>query len=75
MEVVRVLVNVGGFEWRRPPAITPSSTTNTRRTTRIAVAWPFRCTTNYGRTLRDIAEDAGAKDFQEFCDWIDRHAW
>lgn len=24
-------------------------------------------------TLRDIAEQAGAKDFDEFCAWIDRN--
>ena len=24
-------------------------------------------------TLRSIAEDAGAKDFDEFCRWIDRN--
>jgi hypothetical protein len=24
-------------------------------------------------TLRDIAEQAGAKDFQRFCEWIDRN--
>ncbi|ELZ59928.1 hypothetical protein C467_02716 [Halorubrum hochstenium ATCC 700873] len=25
-------------------------------------------------TLRSVADDAGAKDFEAFCDWIDRHA-
>lgn len=25
-------------------------------------------------TLRSIADQAGAKDFQAFCAWIDRHA-
>ena len=25
-------------------------------------------------TLRSIAEQAGAQDFDSFCDWIDRHS-
>jgi hypothetical protein len=25
-------------------------------------------------TLRDIADDAGAEDFDAFCEWIDRNS-
>jgi hypothetical protein len=25
-------------------------------------------------TLREIADQAGANDFEAFCDWIDRHS-
>jgi hypothetical protein len=25
-------------------------------------------------TLREIADEAGAREFDEFCDWIDRNA-
>jgi len=75
MEVVRVLVNVGGFEWRRTTGdhaqLYYEHPTNDADRRRVTV--PLHDELRTG-TLRDIAEDAGANDFQAFCDWIDRHA-
>jgi len=75
MEVVRVLVNVGGFEWRRTTGdhaqLYYEHPTNDVDRRRVTV--PLHDELRTG-TLRDIAEDAGANDFQAFCDWIDRHA-
>ena len=75
MEVVRVLVNAGGFEWRRTTGdhaqlyyLHPTNDDDRRH-----VTVPLHDELRTG-TLRDIAEDAGANDFRAFCDWIDRHA-
>lgn len=74
-EVVKVMVNSGIYEWVRtngdhailrwePPADHDSDA----RTVPV----PLHDELDTG-TLRDIAEQAGAKDFQEFRDWIDRN--
>ena len=74
-DVVKVLVNVGNFEWVRttgshmilkwtPPDEheTPPRTVSVPRTDRLRIG-----------TLRKIAEQAGADDFDAFCEWIDRN--
>lgn len=73
-EVVTVLVNVGGFEWRRTTGDHaqlyyehPSNEADRRH-----VSVPLHDELRTG-TLRTIAESAGAKDFEAFCDWIDRN--
>lgn len=74
-EVVKVMVNSGIYEWVRtngdhailrwdPPADHDSDA----RTVPV----PLHDEISVG-TLRDISEQAGAKDFQAFCDWIDRN--
>lgn len=37
------------------------------------VSVPMHDRINLG-TLRSIAEDAGADDFDSFCEWVDRHS-
>jgi predicted RNA binding protein YcfA (HicA-like mRNA interferase family) len=75
MEVVTVLVNAGGFEWRRTTGdhaqLYYQHPTNQDDQRRVTV--PLHSELHIG-TLRDIAESAGANDFQAFCDWIDRNA-
>jgi predicted RNA binding protein YcfA (HicA-like mRNA interferase family) len=74
-EIYRVLVNVGGFRHVRttgdhlilrwdPPA---DHDTEPR-----TVVVPLHDSVSIG-TLHDIAEDAGADEFDAFCLWIDRH--
>lgn len=74
-EIVTVLVNKGNFwvdlitgdhyilkwEHHRGPDIE-------KRT----VSVPYHDSVSIG-TLHDIADDAGAQDFQEFCRWVDRN--
>lgn len=71
-EVAKVLVNVGNFEWRRTAGdhaqlyyVHPTNEDDRRQ-----VTVPLHDELRTG-TLRYIAEDAGAVDFEEFCDWID----
>lgn len=75
MEVVKVLVNVGGFEWHRTTGdhaqlryVHPTNDEDRRH-----VTVPFHDELRPG-TLRTIAESAGANDFDAFCAWIDRNA-
>jgi predicted RNA binding protein YcfA (HicA-like mRNA interferase family) len=75
LEVVKVLVSVGGFEWRRTTGDHaqlyyehPSNKEDRRQ-----VTVPLHDELRTG-TLRDIAESAGAHDFAAFCEWIDRNA-
>jgi predicted RNA binding protein YcfA (HicA-like mRNA interferase family) len=74
-DIYRVLVNVGNFDHVRttgdhlilrwePPA---GLDTDAR-----VVSVPLHDSVSIG-TLHDIATDAGAKDFDAFCEWIDRH--
>lgn len=74
-EIYRVLVNEGGFEHVRttgdhvilrwdPPA---DHDTEPR-----IVTVPLHDSIGIG-TLHDIADDAGAEDFERFCRWIDRN--
>lgn len=74
-DVYRVLVNQGNFthvrttgdhlilEWHPPP----DHDTEPRR-----VTVPLHDSIPPG-TLRSIAENAGAEEFDAFCRWIDRH--
>lgn len=73
-EVLRVLVTVGGFEWRRTTGdhaqLYYEHPTNEEDRRRVTV--PLHDELRIG-TLRSIADDAGARDFDAFCTWIDRH--
>jgi predicted RNA binding protein YcfA (HicA-like mRNA interferase family) len=75
MEVVKVLVNTGGFEWRRTNGDHAQLyyAHPTKEEDRRHVTVPLHDELRTG-TLRDIAENAGAQDFDKFCDWIDRNA-
>ncbi|AUV81213.1 type II toxin-antitoxin system HicA family toxin [Salinigranum rubrum] len=74
-EVVKVLVNVGGFEWRRTTGdhaqLYYKHPTNEDDRRRVTV--PLHDELRTG-TLRGIAESAGAQDFDAFCEWVDRNA-
>lgn len=74
-EVVRVLVNVGGFEWLRTTGshaqLHYEHPTNEADRRRVTV--PLHDELRTG-TLRSIAEDAGAAEFEAFCEWIDRNS-
>lgn len=74
-EVVKVLVNIGGFEWRRTTGdhahLYYEHPTNPEDRRHVTV--PLHDELRTG-TLRSIAEDAGARDFDAFCEWIDRNA-
>lgn len=75
MEVTKVLVNVGGFEWRRTTGDHAQLYYEhpTNETDRRQVTVPLHDELRTG-TLREIADRAGAKDFDAFRDWIDRNA-
>ncbi|MFP9061856.1 type II toxin-antitoxin system HicA family toxin [Natrialbaceae archaeon A-chndr2] len=74
-EIVRVLINVGGFEWQRTTGnhaqLSYEHPTNEADTRRVTV--PLHDELRTG-TLRSIARSAGADDFDAFCDWIDRNS-
>jgi predicted RNA binding protein YcfA (HicA-like mRNA interferase family) len=74
LEVVKVLVNVGGFEWRRTTGdhaqLYYEHPTNEEDRRQVTV--PLHDELRRG-TLRDIAESAGANNFDAFCEWIDRN--
>lgn len=74
-EIVKVLVNAGGFEWRRTTGdhaqLYYEHPTNADDRRHVSV--PLHDELRIG-TLRDIAEEAGANDFDSFCNWIDRNA-
>ena len=75
-DVYKVLVNVGGFQhvrttgdhlilrWDPPES---HGTTDTR-----TVTIPAHDSISIG-TLHDIADDAGAENFEAFCEWIDEN--
>lgn len=75
MEVVKVLVNVGNFEWRRTTGdhaqLRYEHPTNPDDRRQVTV--PLHDEIRTG-TLRSIADDAGAEDFAAFCDWVDRNS-
>lgn len=74
-DIVVVLVNVGGFSWLRTTGShmilkwTPPEDHDTEPRT---VSVPRKDRLRIG-TLRNIADQAGASDFDEFCRWIDRN--
>ncbi len=74
-EVVKMLVNVGGFEWRRTTGdhaqLYCEHPTNEDDRRRVTV--PLHDELRTG-TLRRIAEQAGANEFDAFCAWVDRNA-
>lgn len=74
-EVVKVLVNVGGFEWRRTTGDHAQLYYEhpTNEDDRRQVTVPLHDELRTG-TLRSVAESAGAEDFDAFCEWIARNA-
>jgi predicted RNA binding protein YcfA (HicA-like mRNA interferase family) len=74
-EVVKVLVNAGGFEWRRTTGdhaqLYYEHPTNDDDRRHVTV--PLHDELRTG-TLRSIADDAGARDFEAFCTWLDENA-
>lgn len=74
-EVVKVLVNVGGFEWRRTTGdhaqLYYEHPTNEEDHRHVTV--PLHDELQTG-TLRSIADRSGANDFDAFCSWIERNA-
>lgn len=73
-DVAKVLVNAGNFEWRRTVGDHaqlyyehPTNDDDRRHAT-----VPLHDELRQG-TLRDIADSAGANDFDAFCNWIDRN--
>jgi len=74
-EVVKVLVNAGGFEWRRTTGDHAQLYYEhpTNEADRRQVTVPLHDELRIG-TLRDIADGAGAQDFDAFCEWLDRNA-
>jgi predicted RNA binding protein YcfA (HicA-like mRNA interferase family) len=74
-EVVKVMVNSGIFEWDRTRgdhAILRWEPPDGHDADARTVPVPLHDEIDTG-TLRSIAEQAGAKDFQEFKDWIERN--
>lgn len=71
LEVVKVLVNAGGFEWRRTTGDHAQLYYEhpTNEDDRRQVTVPLHDELRIG-TLREIAHGAGANDFDAFCDWI-----
>jgi predicted RNA binding protein YcfA (HicA-like mRNA interferase family) len=70
-EVVKVLYDHGyRLESRTGSHVTLTEVTDDGEFRRVTV--PQKDSIPVG-TLRDIAEQAGAKDFDEFCRWIDRN--
>lgn len=74
MEVVKVLVNTSGFEWRRTTGDHAQRYYEhpTNQDDRRQVTVPLHDELRTG-TLRAIADSAGANDFDAFCEWIDRN--
>ena len=74
-EVAKVLVNVGGFEWRRTTGdhaqLYYEHPTNEEDKRQVTV--PLHDELKTG-TLRNIAADAGANDVNAFCEWIDANS-
>lgn len=75
MDVVKVMVNSGIYEWNRTHGDhtilrwePPDSHDADARTVPV----PLHDELSEG-TLRDIGEQAGMKEFQEFKAWIDRN--
>lgn len=74
-EVVKVLVNAGNFEWRRTAGDHAQLYYEhpTNEDDRRQVTVPLHDELRTG-ALRNIAEQAGAQDFDAFCAWVDRNA-
>jgi predicted RNA binding protein YcfA (HicA-like mRNA interferase family) len=75
MAVVTVMVNSGIYEWIRSNgdhAILRWEPPEDHDSDARTVPVPLHDELRTG-TLQDIAEQAGARDFEAFCDWIDRN--
>jgi predicted RNA binding protein YcfA (HicA-like mRNA interferase family) len=75
MAVVKVMVNSGIHEWVRTNgdhAILRWEPPDGHDTDARTVPVPLHDELSLG-TLRDVAERAGAREFDEFCEWIDRN--
>ncbi|MEF8786443.1 MAG: type II toxin-antitoxin system HicA family toxin [Haloarculaceae archaeon] len=75
IEVVKVMVNSGIYEWVRTNgdhAILRWEPPEDHNADARTVPVPLHDEVSTG-TLHDIAAQAGAKDFDEFCDWIERN--
>lgn len=75
MDVVKVMVNSEIYEWRRTSgdhAILRWEPPEGHDSEARTVPVPLHDEISQG-TLRDIGEQAGMKDFQEFKGWIDRN--
>lgn len=74
-EVVKVMVNSGIFEWERTRgdhAILRWEPPEDHDSEARTVPVPLHDELDEG-TLREIADQAGAKEYQEFKAWIDRN--
>jgi len=70
-EIVKVLYDHGyRIESRTGSHVTLTEVTDDGEFRRVSVPQHDRVREG---TLRDIAEQAGAQDFEEFCKWIDRN--
>lgn len=75
IEVVSVMVDSGIFEWDRTTgdhAMLRWEPPEDHDTDARTVPVPLHEELDRG-TLGSIAEQAGARDFEAFCEWIDRH--
>lgn len=75
-DVVKVMVNSGIYEWvrtRGDHAILRWEPPDDHDSDARVVPVPLHDEISEG-TLQDIADQAGAKDFQEFKAWIDRNS-
>lgn len=74
-DIVTVLVNVGNFEWVRTTGshmILKWTSPEEHETPTRTVSVPRKDRLRIG-TLRKMADQAGAEDFDAFCRWIDRN--
>ena len=75
IDIVKALVNAGGFEWRRTTGdhaqLYYEHPTNEHDQRRVTV--PLHDELHTG-TLRSIADSAGAREFDAFCEWIAQNA-
>ncbi|WP_436903741.1 type II toxin-antitoxin system HicA family toxin [Halovenus halobia] len=74
-EIVTVMVNSGIYEWDRTNgdhAILRWEPPDDHDADARTVPVPLHDSVDVG-TLRSIADQAGARDFEKFCEWIDRN--
>lgn len=74
-DVVKVLGNAGNFEYQRmngDHAIMKRTAPSDHETDNRTVSIPMHDRISIG-TLRNIMKQAGGKDFDAFCVWIDRN--
>lgn len=74
-DIYKVLVTVGGFRHVRTTGdhlILRWDPPDSHATDPRIVSVPLHDSVSIG-TLRDIADDTGAKDFDAWCRWIDRN--